>query len=482
MNAFLFYTLKASIYLTAFYVVYYLLLSRDTAYGRNRAFIMISLLASLVLPFITLHTLRPHNIQFFGKFLSEVFITGESALPGSSISLTLAEKSIQALFIVYITGFCIVFLKLLYDLLNLTFLILRKRGNDSRIIVFHGFNTSGFSAMGYIFVNSNLSKEEANDIIRHEQNHINQNHFIDILFIEIIIVQQWYNPVIYLFNRSLRAVHEYQADQDCLSSGINVLKYQSLLLNQVFSSKIFNLTNSFSNPSLVKKRILMMTKKRTSAIASIKILSIIPVIFLILMAISAYREIPSSTSIDTNKKVPLISSEQLPPPQNISESMEAPKDGKTIEKDVISTSVASEKVTDPIPQPPPPPPPKLAVDVVKNSGNNVAEKVEEEVPFVVVEEMPSFPGGDAALLKYIGKNTHYPGKSKQDGTQGRVIVKFCVASNGSVNQISILKSVSPELDKEALRVVSSLPTFKPGRQGGKPVPVWYMVPISFTLK
>ena len=112
----------------------------------------------------------------------------------------------------------------------------------------------------------------------------------------------------------------------------------------------------------------------------------------------------------------------------------------------------------------------------------VQEEDAEAVPFVVVEEMPTFPGGEAALLKYIADHTNYPEVAKENNIQGRVIVRFCVTSKGGVSQVSILKNVDPELDAEAIRVVNTLPTFKPGKQGGKPVPVWYMVPITFTLK
>lgn len=116
----------------------------------------------------------------------------------------------------------------------------------------------------------------------------------------------------------------------------------------------------------------------------------------------------------------------------------------------------------------------------------VAEEVQEEEaeaePFVVVEEMPMFPGGEVELLKWIGEHTQYPEVAKENNIQGKVIVRFCVTSKGGVDKVSILKGVDPELDKEAIRVVQTLPTFKPGKQGGKPVPVWYMVPINFTLK
>jgi len=354
----------------------------------------------------------PWDIQFFGKLLSGVFVTAAATPAKSLFHGTSSAGPLPMLYSVFFIIAFIFILKLLVDLFNLLFLIIRHRNEGSRIIRFHGFSTCGFSAMGYIFINTRLSPEDAGEIIRHEQNHLKQNHFIDIIFIEIVKAFQWFNPVIYLFNRSLRAIHEYQADQECLSSGVPMVNYQCLLLNQIFKSRAFNLTNSFSNPSLIKKRMVMMTKKRTSALASAKLLIVIPVIGVVFLAISAYSVIPNST--------------------------------------------------------------------VKQKEESVNESQAE--PFVVVEEMPMFPGGDAALLKYIGMNTRYPEVAKEQNIQGKVIVRFCVKPDGGVSMTSVLKGVSPELDAEALRVVKSLPAFKPGRQSGKAVPVWYMVPISFTLK
>jgi protein TonB len=122
------------------------------------------------------------------------------------------------------------------------------------------------------------------------------------------------------------------------------------------------------------------------------------------------------------------------------------------------------------------------VEVVEQVKEEVQETEAEPEPFVVVEEMPMFPGGEPALMKYIGEHTQYPEIAKENNIQGKVIVRFCVTPKGGVSQVSVLKGVDPELDKEAMRVVTTLPAFKPGKQGGKPVPVWYMVPIAFTLK
>jgi protein TonB len=125
---------------------------------------------------------------------------------------------------------------------------------------------------------------------------------------------------------------------------------------------------------------------------------------------------------------------------------------------------------------------KDVVEAVQQVKEEVQESEAEPEPFIVVEEMPSFPGGELELQKYLAAHTEYPEVAKENNIQGKVIVRFCVTAKGGVNQVSVLKSVDPELDKEAIRVVNTLPPFKPGKQGGKPVPVWYMVPINFQLK
>jgi protein TonB len=180
------------------------------------------------------------------------------------------------------------------------------------------------------------------------------------------------------------------------------------------------LSNSFSNPSLTRKRMIMMTRQRSSVLTNLKILAAIPVILITFLAVSASGTLRNNVASDGS---------------------------------ALNSARASENA----------------------SGA-------DETPFVVVEEMPLFPGGDQALLKYIASHTVYPEAAKQNDIQGRVIVRFCVTSKGAVEKVSILEGINPLLDNEALRVTQSLPAFKPGRQGGKPVPVWYMIPVTFTLR
>ncbi len=434
MDPLIIYTAKAAVYLTAFWFVYRIFLHCDTMHGRNRAFIIISVISAMILPLITVHTAKPFNLPIFGKVLSEVLIT-ESITEGSMTEKTVLILSVfKWLTIIYVSGLVLFLAKFAVDLLELVFLIARKRSTGSNLIRLDELGTSGFSAFGHIFINGNLSYQEEKEIIRHEQNHLDHNHSSDIVFIGFMKALQWFNPAIYLFERSLRAVHEYQADQGCLCRGTSVSSYQKLLLNQIFRSRIFRISNSFSNPSLVKKRIIMMSRKPTTSLANLKLLIVIPVVASVLLAFSTCTE-------------------------------QKPLPGETL--------------AEAYPPPPPPPPPQEGKEAAYQNQTNPGKDPE---PFVVVEQMPYFPGGETALLKFLMENTKYPESAKIAGTQGKVIVRFSVDEQGKAVRESVLKGVSPDLDAEALRVVRLLPRFEPGRQGGKAVPVWYMVPINFTLR
>ena len=108
--------------------------------------------------------------------------------------------------------------------------------------------------------------------------------------------------------------------------------------------------------------------------------------------------------------------------------------------------------------------------------------VEEEKPYTMVEQMPQYPGGPAELLKYIAKNLRYPTIAQENGIQGRVILRFVVSATGEVKDITVLRSLDPYCDKEAIRVVSTLPKWIPGKQNGRNVPVYYTLPIQFKLQ
>jgi len=121
------------------------------------------------------------------------------------------------------------------------------------------------------------------------------------------------------------------------------------------------------------------------------------------------------------------------------------------------------------------------VDIDNDVDIIVEEEPEEPEVFMVVEDMPEFPGGTAALMQYLQKNIKYPSICRENNIQGRVLVTFIVNKDGAVVEPEVVKSVNPSLDKEALRVISTMPKWKPGSQRGKPVRVKYTVPVNFRL-
>ncbi len=137
--------------------------------------------------------------------------------------------------------------------------------------------------------------------------------------------------------------------------------------------------------------------------------------------------------------------------------------------DLISDSVLNKTVTDSNTD---------SIGIVKP----VAEVPDETEPMIIVQEQPEFPGGQEALLKFIADNTKYPEQALENSIQGKVFIKFAVWSDGSVRKLEVTRKVDPALDAEALRVVSSLPKWKPGRQNGKAVPVWFSVPVTFEIR
>ncbi|NQV53422.1 MAG: energy transducer TonB [Flavobacteriales bacterium] len=181
--------------------------------------------------------------------------------------------------------------------------------------------------------------------------------------------------------------------------------------------------------------------------------------------------------------------------------------GKLGELDIELDEEEMIPITQQQPPPPPPPPPQTTIIEIVEDDEELEEELEIEdtesdedeiiefvdIPdevaeepqiFNIVEENPEFPGGERALFEFLGKNTKFPAIAKDAGIQGIVYVQFVVMEDGSINDdmITILRGVHPALDTEAIRVVKSMPDWKPGRQRGKAVRVYYKLPFRFILK
>ena len=182
---------------------------------------------------------------------------------------------------------------------------------------------------------------------------------------------------------------------------------------------------------------------------------------------------PLEVVADEEELAPVTRQEelQLPPPpppqQTVADIIEIVDDKVEVNDDFMSTE-ADENTTVEIQE---------VVDVVQEE-----EVVEEPQVFFIVEDMPEFPGGELALRKYIAENVRYPEMAKENDIQGTVYVRFVVDTDGSVKNVEVIRGVDQLLDKEAIRVVQSLPKWKPGKQRGKAVKVSHSVPIKFQLQ
>ncbi len=137
---------------------------------------------------------------------------------------------------------------------------------------------------------------------------------------------------------------------------------------------------------------------------------------------------------------------------------------------------------------------KVSISIADVKGNDekgkdiadvkqaVTQEVVEEKVYTVIEQMPQFPGGEGELLNYINKNIKYPVIAQENGVQGKVILRFVVSKSGTVDKVEVIRSLDPACDKEAVRVVKTLPRFIPGKQNGVNVSVWYTLPVTYRLE
>lgn len=283
-----------------------------------------------------------------------------------------------------------------------------------------------FSFFRMVFLHpESHSDKETDEILTHECTHVSQWHSIDVILSEMMCMACWFNPFVWLLKREVRHNLEYLADNTVIQSGYDSKSYQYHLLGLAHHQSVTTLYNSF-NVLHLKNRIMMMNKKRSPGIVRTKYLIFIPLVG-ILMLLSNIEAVARLTVRLANEAT-------------VSNAM------------VTATDVSSK-----------------------------SREMDEQV-FTVVEKMPSFPGGDAELLKYIATNIKYPKESQDNGEQGRVICSFIVGRDGSVNNPEVLRGVTPLLNEEAVRVINTMPRWNPGMQRGKAVAVKYTVPITFRLK
>ena len=405
----LIYQIKAGLCLIAFYLLWKLLLSRETFHRFNRVALLTVMALALVLPWFKVTISAPSPIAEPIVVLEEMLVTPAGAVQPQQAAQPWNVLNIAN--VLYFIGMALVLAWLLHSQWNLRRML--KKGRTESLpggVTLHVVpgDVSPFSYFKHIVISEQDYRDNPREILIHEQAHIGLRHSLDIVFTSLVTLFQWWNPAAWLLGRELRQVHEYEADEAVLNEHVDVKQYQLLLIRKSVGDQLFSMANNFNYQSL-KKRIRMMTIKKSSQWKRLWALAVVPVIALAMMAFAS--------------------------PRNNTASVMAPE-----------PSAQDNKV------------------------------------YQSVEVMPEYPGGVMEMMKFLQMNIKYPPMAAMNKIEGRVILQFIVDKTGKVGDVKVVRSVNEELDAEAVRVVKSMPDFTPGRQDGKPVSVWYTLPISFKLQ
>jgi hypothetical protein len=280
MDNLILYLFEVSVSLALFYSIYWLFLKKETFFAVNRIFLVSSILFSFIVPFINASFIKISSPIASRQLIGRTYVFGQTA---STQSKTMGIFDI--LWLVYLIGAGLFLLRFLYKLFKL--LMLTKKSSIQKInginVVFVEKDLAPFSFFNLVFVNkSNLSGDDFNRIVAHEMIHIRQYHSIDLLVMEFLTIFQWFNPFVWPYKESLKETHEYLADTAVIAQGCNVAKYQLLIFEQHVGVKLFEFANNF-NHSQIKRRITMMTKRKSKRWAKFKVLLILPLLsFLVL--------------------------------------------------------------------------------------------------------------------------------------------------------------------------------------------------------
>jgi len=475
------YIIRVALIMAAMYLTYKVFLSKDTFHALNRATILASVAVSFVLPLLPIPSI----------FAVNAIQTMPTATVGmGEITAEIADYEPQTSLTDYLpylmmAGAAAFFLRFLISTMSIAIKAIRHKKINLRQgvkLILSETIKSPVSWLKYIFMNNADYNENSREILVHEMAHISYRHSIDLIFIDLACCVQWFNPAAWLFRRELCAVHEFQADQKVLASGFNAKKYQTLLIKKAAGRNWNSVANSLNHSNL-KKRITMMSIQKKSAPAAFK--ALLPVAVAALCAVtfadcnsekdSMLAQPATIRVLDDNGRETTINDALGSSAVWIVDGKKI-DDPKTVTSDMIDHmevrkgAAASQWTSDP-----------NGSVIIVTTKKAVAETRDAEV-FVMVEDMPEFPGGEMALRRFIAENVRYPESAKANNEQGNVYIKFIVDKTGKVTEPTIVRgSGSQALDDEAIRVVNTIPDFTPGRQRGQAVDVSLIVPICFAL-
>jgi TonB family protein len=513
------YLLKVNAAIAVFYLVYRLCYRRDTFFSLRRYLLLGMFCIPVIYPFLDFS-------QWFMRHatLTEAAVTYMHYLPELNIVSSRPAGQIHSFgdcaLWCYAAVAGVLFVRLCVRLFRIV--RFRWRCTPARIenhpVYCLQTKAAPFSFFNWIFICPEMHRPaEIREIMAHELVHVRQHHSLDVLLSEIVCACCWMNPLAWMLKNEIRRNLEFLVDSRVIKGGVNVKSYQYHLLQLACRPSQITISNQF-NISPLKERIMMLNTKQSPKVKLVAYTLLLPLAFLFLVANNAGAVVDrlsglvapkNSTSAyiqenefeiggllaDADNGQPIPGANIIV--QGTNRGTLSGSDGRftlkvsegecllffhsgytgitypvqTTQGDLGKIRMKRNKKT----------PDEV---VVIGYGTMPADKstpANSDV-FVVVEQMPEFPGGMEAMMQFLGENIRYPQSAQQNGIQGRVVCSFVIDSSGVITDARIEKGVDPALDREALRVVYSMPAWKPGKQRGKAVAVAYTIPVNFRLQ
>ncbi|MCC8113528.1 MAG: M56 family metallopeptidase [Bacteroidales bacterium] len=436
MGAFTAFAIQAAFVLAAEYIIYKWLMASSTHFALNRIALLccyaLSVCAIFISPLAFWAVTQP-MAENLPRFISFAPISLVSAKPST------VESSLIALIpIIYFIGVAVALFATLRSAIKISSIIRHgeKRHLGHAILVIASTPTSPFSWGKYIVASGEDSENPL--ILAHELEHVRLRHSIDMAIAQVWVVFNWFNPVAYLMRRELSATHEYQVDERLLRSGTDPRQYQMLLIRKTVGHGFQSIANSL-NHSQLKNRVTMMLKSRSGRVRRYAAALLAPAALLG----ASMADIPAVAAA-----ISQVSAVEYGKGSDFSAPIQAEK------PKMIQEFYAPAPPADP--------------------GATMTEST-----------MPQFPGGELEMYRTLAEAIRYPESAYKDSIQGKVTVQFLVKANGSIANVSVMKSSgNAALDAEAVRATKEALNVKwiPGKVDGQPADLDFALPVMFKLQ
>ena len=475
------YIVESCLFQLLFIGFYQLFLRNNTLFGWNRAYLILTLILSLSLPWVELDGLQaaPASLPILEK-VPDAFIY----LDGVELIAGTRDNGFPGWPLVIWMGGAITSLCWLGFRIHQLFKIRRSgkvsKAQDFVLIRLPG-ETAAFSFFRWVFLGDIIRGEDFTTLLAHERTHVRHWHSLDLVFLALLRIPFWFNPLLWVYRKKIAEVHEYQADAFAVKSGKDI--YYRQLLAQAFGLTNAGLVHPFYKKSLLKRRIEMLQKRTNTRVNRIAYPLVLPLIGIMLWVSSCEQEVvqPIEAAEQVALEDPATALRAILSQDSTLTAEERELIFEKIQQ-LIAETKSGQIITD------------ESVNVA-TKGSNVLDQTKVTggpgVPFAVVDQVPVFPGCEDAtdlracfnekIQEHIRKHFNYPKEAQDQGIQGRVNVMFTIGEDGGIGRIK-KRGPHPLLEQEVERIISRLPRMQPGLHQGKAVNVPFAIPVLFKLK